>query len=65
MARELIWVEKENFLGWTCSACAWEFKPSGPPIGSTLEEMKHNYEGQRDQEFKAHVCAKHPSRPAK
>jgi hypothetical protein len=40
-------------------------KSSGPPVGDTLEEMKRNYERQRDEEFKAHVCAKHPKLSAK
>jgi rubredoxin len=64
MARELIWVEKERFQGWVCSACGWEFQSSGPPIGKTIDEMKRNYERRRDEEFNAHVCAKHPKRPA-
>jgi hypothetical protein len=37
---------------------------SGPPIGKTIDEMKRNYERRRDEEFNAHVCAKHPKRPA-
>jgi hypothetical protein len=65
MARELIWVEKERFQGWACSACAWEFKSSGPLVGDTLDEMKRSYERRRDEEFKAHICAKHPKLPAK
>jgi len=65
VARELVWVEKERFHGWACSMCAWEFKTSGPLIGDTIDEMKRNYERQRDEEFNAHVCAKHPKRPAK
>jgi hypothetical protein len=60
MGRELIWVEKERFQGWMCSACGWEFRASGPPIGNTIEEMKQNYERRRDEAFKDHVCAKHP-----
>jgi hypothetical protein len=39
------------------------FKPSAPPHGTTLDEMKQNFERQRDQEFASHVCAEHP--PAK
>jgi hypothetical protein len=65
MARELIWVEKERFQGWGCAACAWEFKSSGPLVGDTLDEMKRDYERQRDEEFKAHVCSKNPKLPAK
>jgi hypothetical protein len=61
----LIWVEKERFQGWACSACAWEFKSSGQVVGDTLEEMQPNYERQRDEQLRAHVCAKHPKLPAK
>jgi hypothetical protein len=64
MGRELIWVEIERFHGWACSACAWQFKSSGPPIGNTIEEMKQNYERRRDAAFNFHMCAKHPKRPA-
>jgi hypothetical protein len=60
MRRELIWVERQNFQGWACSECAWEFKPSGPPIGQSIDEMKMHYQQQRDKEFTSHVCAKHP-----
>jgi hypothetical protein len=65
MARELVWVEQERFQGWACAACAWEFRASGPLVGNTIEEMKSTYEQQRDEEFKAHVCARHPKLPAK
>jgi hypothetical protein len=64
MARELIWVEKEHFHGWVCSACGWKFTSSGPLIGKTIDEMKRVYGRQRDEAFKAHVCAQHPKRPA-
>jgi hypothetical protein len=53
VARELVWVKVERFHGWACSACAWQFKSSWPLIGNTLEEMKRNYERQRDEEFNA------------
>jgi hypothetical protein len=58
--RELVWVEKKNFQGWACSECAWEFNPSGPLIGESLDKMKTHYQEQRDKEFKSHVCAQHP-----
>jgi rubredoxin len=58
MARELVWVEKERFEGWACSACDWEFRASGPLVGDTIE-MKRNFERERDEAFKAHVCARH------
>ena len=64
MGRELVWVEKERFEGWACSACDWEFRASGPLVGGTIEEMKRAYERERDEAFKAHVCAQHPKRPA-
>jgi hypothetical protein len=64
VARELVWVEIERFHGWACSACAWEFKSSGPLTGKTIDEMKRNYERRRDDEFQAHVCAKEHKRPA-
>jgi len=40
MPRELVWFKKVLFQGWVCSACGWQFKSSGPPIGDTLYEMK-------------------------
>ena len=64
MGRELVWVEKERFEGWACSACGWEFRASGPLVGGTIEEMKRNYERERDEAFGAHACAKHPKQPA-
>jgi len=32
------------------------FKPSGAPVGESLDEMKQKYEAQRDKEFTAHLC---------
>jgi hypothetical protein len=58
--RELIWIQEPHFLGWGCSQCAWRFKPSGPPVGNSLQEMKDNYLRLRDEESAAHVCAEHP-----
>jgi ribosomal protein L37AE/L43A len=59
--REMVWVKRKTFLGWACSQCAWEFKPSGFPTGNTIAEMKDAYKRQRDMEFESHVCAEHPS----
>jgi hypothetical protein len=59
MGRELVRVKKERFEGWACSACGWEFRASGPLVGDTIEEMKRAYERERDEAFKAHVCARH------
>ncbi|MGA7854023.1 MAG: hypothetical protein WCA15_11915 [Candidatus Acidiferrales bacterium] len=57
--RELVWVERQNFQGWACSECAWVFNPSGPPAGHSLEEMKQNFERERNKGFTAHACAQH------
>jgi hypothetical protein len=59
--RELIWIQERHFQGWGCSGCAWVFRPSGPPAGNSLHEMKENYLRLRDEESAAHVCAEHPS----
>ena len=55
-----MWVKTAHIEGWACSECAWVFTPSGPPRGETLDEMKQNFERQRDKEFASHVCAHHP-----
>jgi hypothetical protein len=60
MRRKLVWIESQNFQGWACSECAWLFRPSGPLIGESIEEMKTHYESQRDKEFTSHVCAEFP-----
>jgi hypothetical protein len=60
MRRKLVWIEEQRFRGWGCSECAWVFNPSGPPTGISLEEMKQNYEQQRDKDFADHFCAEHP-----
>jgi hypothetical protein len=58
--RQLIWIQEPHFLGWGCSECAWIFRPSGPPMGNSLQEMKEHYLRLRDEECAAHVCAEHP-----
>ena len=60
MPRNLVWIEKQNLRGHGCSECNWVFKPSGAPLDESLDEMKQKYEAQRDKEFAAHVCVKHP-----
>lgn len=57
--REMIWVQTENVESWGCSECDWIFKPSGPPHGFAMEDMKQNFEREREQGFKSHVCAQH------
>jgi hypothetical protein len=36
------------------------FKPSGPLGGTSIDEMKTQFMQQRDKEFAAHACEKHP-----
>jgi rubredoxin len=60
LAREMLWVEREQFHGWACSVCAWVFKGSGRLGDESIEEMKRGYEAERDKEFRSHVCAEHP-----
>jgi hypothetical protein len=57
--REVVWFEGQGVAGWGCSECAWGFNSSGPPIGTTLEEMKRNYQMQLSEEFASHDCAEH------
>jgi len=57
--RKMIWVKSAHSELCSCSRCAWSFKPSGPPHGTTLDEMMQNFERQRDKEFVSHVCAEH------
>jgi hypothetical protein len=58
--RTMIWLQSPSRESWGCSECVWSFHPSGPPLGDSLDEMKRNYERQRDREFAGHVCAQHP-----
>ena len=60
MRRTLVWVENQNFQGWSCSECAWVFNASWPLVGKSLDEMKMHFAEQRDKEFSSHVCAEHP-----
>jgi hypothetical protein len=60
MPRKLVWIDKQNLQGFGCSECNWMFKPAGALVLESLDEMKQKYEAQRDKEFAAHVCVKHP-----
>jgi hypothetical protein len=60
MSRKLVWSEQQHFRGFACSECAWVFNASSPPTGNSLDEMKRNFELQRDKEFALHVCADNP-----
>ena len=58
--RALTWIKDEHFYGPGCSRCAWLFRPSGPPSGNSIKEMKENYIRCCNGEFASHVCAEHP-----
>jgi hypothetical protein len=58
--RTHIRIDEPWFQGFGCSECAWVFKPSGPPAGNSLDEMKEIFARLRDKEFAIHVCAEHP-----
>jgi hypothetical protein len=59
MSRKLIWIEQQRFRGFGCSECKWQFKSSGPLLGTSFDEMMRNFELHRDKEFALHVCAEH------
>jgi hypothetical protein len=56
MQRKLEWIESQHFQGFGCSECNWKFRPLGALVGDSLDEMKRNYEAQRDKEFAVHAC---------
>jgi len=58
--RAMIRFQMQEVNFWGCSDCAWVFRPSGPPLGNTIEAMGENYDRERDNNFAAHVCAQHP-----
>jgi hypothetical protein len=60
MLRKLVWIGQRNFQGFGCSECNWVFNTFTALVAESLDEMKQKYEAQRDNEFAAHVCAKHP-----
>jgi|SRR5580658_6060737 hypothetical protein len=58
--RTLRWINETYFYGPACSRCAWLFRPTGPPTGISLQQMKEDYIWRCNGEFAAHVCAEHP-----
>jgi hypothetical protein len=58
--RKLEWVERPTFQGWACTECAWVFNPTWPLAGKSVDDMKTEFEQDRDKEFASHVCADHP-----
>ena len=61
MSRTLVWIEQQHFRGFSYSEWGWRFKPSGPPAGTSFDEMMRHFELQRYREFSSHVCADHPA----
>jgi hypothetical protein len=59
--RTLTWIREAHFHGPACSRCAWLFRPTGPPIGMSLQQMKENYLRRCNEEFSAHDCAEYPT----
>jgi len=59
--RQVVWIKTPRMEAWACSECAWTFNALGPPRGSDLDEMKQNYERQRDKEHAPHACSEHPT----
>jgi len=57
--RRLAWIESQDFQGFGCSECNWQFRSSDAVVGDSLEEMKTKYVNERDKEFATHACAKH------
>jgi hypothetical protein len=49
-----------NFEVGLAPIAAGSFNPSDPLVGTSIDEMKRRYEGQRDREFKSHICAEYP-----
>jgi hypothetical protein len=63
MARRIVPIHGQFFTRWVCAECGWEFNPSGPPVGTSLEAMIKSFQAQRDREFAAHICAENPRAP--
>jgi len=59
MSRKLVWIERPNFGGFGCSDCGWRFNSSNVSTHTSFDEMARNFELQRDEEFRSHVCADH------
>jgi hypothetical protein len=56
--RKLVHFEGKDFQGWGCSECAWRFRPFGPPVGKSIDEMRRNFEVRLSEEFASHACAR-------
>jgi hypothetical protein len=52
-------MESPKFQGFGCSECNWRFDPSGVRFGDSLQQMKREYEAEREREFATHVCVEH------
>jgi hypothetical protein len=59
MSKSLIWVEEDDFTGWSCSHCPWGI--TAPRCDTTVAALAFNRVAQ--ETFEKHNCAAHPSRP--
>jgi hypothetical protein len=57
MGRFLTWVAEQNFQGWSCSQCDWNY--ALPSLLSDVEAKKA-YDRLAASKFDEHDCAKHP-----
>jgi hypothetical protein len=51
--------ESQKFAGFGCSECQWVFKSTGALVGVALDQMKKEFEAERDKQFAAHACAQY------
>jgi hypothetical protein len=52
MNRELIWIDGDDFTGWSCSRCTWGM--TTPCLDSTVAALAFNRVAQQD--FERHSC---------
>ena len=57
MGRFLTWLADQNFQGWSCSQCDWNY-----PVPSLLSDLeaKKAYDRLAAAKFEEHDCAQHP-----
>jgi len=64
MHRTMVWVQTQSAMGWGCSECGWVFRPSGAPVGKSMDEVTQAFVLQRDKEFAVHACLEYSNRQA-
>jgi hypothetical protein len=58
--RQLKFVERPDFAGWTCSNCNWIFNIPDLKSGS-LDRLIAEAEALRDKAFASHNCSDYPT----